>query len=88
MCFLQLLTSKMIFSIWIKAASYPGEYITIFAKGVDSRRVQMYGIYSWGDNNGKYVTASGSRWSKKRLFPVSNPAIASIIPWREKGPRT
>jgi hypothetical protein len=50
------LTSKMTFSIWVKATSYPSEYITIFAKGDDSWRVQMYGIYSWGDNNGKYVS--------------------------------
>ncbi len=50
------LTNKMTFSIWVKATSYPSEYITIFAKGDDSWRVQMYGIYSWGDNNGKYVS--------------------------------
>lgn len=50
------LTDKMTFSIWVKAVSYPSEYITIFAKGDDSWRVQMYGIYSWGDNNGKYVS--------------------------------
>ncbi len=50
------ITNKLTFSIWVKAASYPTEYITIFAKGDDSWRVQMYGIYSWGDNNGKYVS--------------------------------
>ncbi|MDB5050236.1 MAG: putative protein of unknown function acetylesterase [Fibrobacteres bacterium] len=50
------LTKQMTFSIWVKATSYPTEYMTIFAKGDDSWRVQMYGIYSWGDNNGKYVS--------------------------------
>ena len=50
------ITNKLTFSIWVKAAAYPTEYITIFAKGDDSWRVQMYGIYSWGDNNGKYVS--------------------------------
>lgn len=50
------ITNKLTFSIWTRATDYKIEYVTMFAKGDDSWRVQMYGIYSWGDNNGKYIT--------------------------------
>jgi hypothetical protein len=48
------LTQKLTFSIWSKANKYVGDYVTMFSKGDDSWRVQMYGNSGW--NGGKYVS--------------------------------
>ena len=50
------ITQKITFSIWVKAKSYAEAYVTMFAKGDKSWRVQMFGIYSWSSHNGKYLT--------------------------------
>lgn len=50
------ITQKLTFSIWVKAKSYAEAYVTMFAKGDKSWRVQMFGIYTWGSHNGKYLT--------------------------------
>jgi hypothetical protein len=48
------LTQKLTFSIWHKATKYTGDYVTMFSKGDDSWRVQMYGNAGW--SGGKYVS--------------------------------
>lgn len=50
------ITQKLTFSIWVKAKSYAEAYVTMFAKGDKSWRVQMFGIHTWGSHNGKYLT--------------------------------
>jgi hypothetical protein len=47
------LTDSLTFSIWCNAAGYPDQYITMFAKGDNSWRVQMFGEPGW--HNGKCV---------------------------------
>ncbi len=50
------ITQKLTFSIWVKAKSYAEAYVTMFAKGDKSWRVQMFGISTWGSHNGKHLT--------------------------------
>lgn len=45
---------KVTFSIWANAKAYDEAYVTHFAKGDKSWRVQMFGIYTWGSHNGRY----------------------------------
>jgi hypothetical protein len=50
------LTQKITYSVWVKAKNYTEAYQTMFAKGDKSWRVQMFGIYTWGSHNGKYLS--------------------------------
>jgi len=43
------------YSIWTYASSYPGQYITPFAKGDNSWRMHMYGSSDWGENANKHI---------------------------------